>query len=111
MPEGRSGIPPHSNPEDKKDLTDPLLEWVNKRIMALEKLNVQGFVFKCRSPSCGLNDVSLYDEYGQVADTVSGIFTTRFIEHFPHLPISNDEKLHDATLLEVFMEKILSKNA
>ena len=77
-----------------------------KRVSELEKDKLCGFVFKSRSPSSGMQGVKVFTEAGMPSRRGSGIFARIFMEHFPHLPVEDDGRLHDDGLRENFIERL-----
>jgi uncharacterized protein YbbK (DUF523 family) len=90
------------------DHTDKLLSWVRIKLEELEKANLHGFIFKDRSPSCGLSGVKIYSSGGVVNEDGSGIFASEFLKHFSLLPVEGADRLHDPALMEKFMARLLS---
>ncbi|MBF0137213.1 MAG: DUF523 domain-containing protein [Magnetococcus sp. DMHC-1] len=70
----------------RQDLTDLLTTHARKRLADLATLNLQGFVFMSRSPSCGLDSVPVLQEQGQVV-LGRGIFAQACARCFPGLPM------------------------
>ncbi len=81
-----------------KDLTGQMQAWITGRLPELEKEDLCGFVFKSRSPSCGMRDVEI--------DSGMGMFAHAFMDRFPQIPVEDDERLHDAGLRENFNERV-----
>jgi len=73
---------------------------------------LSGYLVKARSPSCGLDSTSLYSAAppGQrkLIGHSSGLFTAALQEHFPHLPIAQEDTLKDPLALKDFMARALS---
>ncbi len=88
------------------DHTERMLQWANKKLTALEKNNLCGFIFKSRSPSSGIGGVKVYTPSGMPSQRGTGIFGNAFIEHFPLIPVIDDGRLHDPCLRENFIERI-----
>jgi len=90
------------------DHTDQMLRWAAGRLKALEAENLDGFIFKNRSPSSGMERVKVYPASGKgMAEKKGvGIFARAFMEHFPTLPVEEDGRLHDIILRENFIERI-----
>ncbi len=64
-----------------------------------------GFIFKGKSPSCGIKRVKVYNARGVPAPKGVGIFAQVFMEHFPLLPVEDDGCLHDPVLRANFIER------
>lgn len=74
----------------------------------LEAEDLDGFIFKSRSPSSGMERVKVYPESGKgMAEKKGvGIFARAFMDKFPNLPVEEDGRLHDIILRENFIERI-----
>ncbi len=90
----------------KRDITDQMIKWAQRRAAKLEKVGFFGFIFKSNSPSCGLERVKVYNEKGVPVKKGVGIFARIFIEHFPLLPVEDEGRLHDPKLRDNFIERI-----
>ncbi|MFO7576780.1 MAG: DUF523 and DUF1722 domain-containing protein [Pelovirga sp.] len=88
------------------DMTEQMERWAQQRVMALEAENLDGFVFKSKSPSSGMERVKLYDRKGVPKPVGVGVFARHFMEHFPLLPVEEEGRLHDARLRENFITAI-----
>jgi len=91
--------------ETGEDLTRQMEDWARSRVSGFE--NLAGFVLKCRSPSCGLRRVKVYDQRDEYQRVGTGLFARALLERFPDLAVEEDESLHDKDTLEKFIEQIL----
>ena len=94
----------------KKDLTDTMTTWAQRRVRELEKEDFCGFIFKSKSPSSGMERVKVYTEKGMPVKKGIGLFARAFMEHFPLIPVEEDGRLHDPHLRENFIERIFTLN-
>jgi uncharacterized protein YbgA (DUF1722 family)/uncharacterized protein YbbK (DUF523 family) len=92
----------------KKDYTDQMVHWAQRRVVELEKENLCGFIFKSKSPSSGMERVKVYKENGIPTNDGVGIFARIFMEHFPLVPVEEEGRLHDPKLRENFIESIFA---
>jgi uncharacterized protein YbgA (DUF1722 family)/uncharacterized protein YbbK (DUF523 family) len=92
----------------KRDMTDRMSQWALERVVALEKEDLCGFIFKSDSPSSGMERVKVYNEKGMPVKKGVGIFARIFMEHFPLLPVEDEGRLHDPGLRENFIERIFT---
>ena len=90
------------------DHTDTMVAWARKRVKALEKEDLCGFIFKKDSPSSGLKNVKVYNEKGMPVKKGVGIFARIFTEHFPRIPVEEEGRLNDDKLRENFIEQIFT---
>jgi len=76
------------------DHTERMVRWARKRVKALQKEGLCGFIFKAKSPSSGMTRVKLYDRKGVPSNRGVGLFAMHFMKHFPHLPVEEESRLH-----------------
>lgn len=90
------------------DHTEQMHTWAAKRLLLLDNEQLDGFIFKSRSPSSGMERVKVYPASGKgMAEKKGiGIFARAFMAHFPDLPVEEDGRLHDIVLRENFIERI-----
>ncbi len=92
------------------DHTDRMQTWADNRLLALEKENLCGFIFKKDSPSSGMQRVKVFNPKGMPEKKGVGIFARAFINHFPRIPVEDEGRLHDPDLRENFIERIFVLN-
>ncbi|MBI4843463.1 MAG: DUF523 domain-containing protein [Nitrospirae bacterium] len=90
------------------DHTDGMLIWIEKKLKKLEKDNLCGFVFKSRSPSCGVTDAEISSPYGIFTKYGDGIFSGKFMNRLPAIPVEDEERLHEPTVRENFIERVFA---
>lgn len=90
----------------RQDQTIILTEFSDCRIRELKSLNLSGYVFKARSPSCGIEQVPLYDRHGKASPRATGLFTLRFQKEFPSIPVTDEERLADPIFCRQFLERV-----
>ncbi len=92
----------------KIDHTERLEKWAEKRVRELEQEDLCGFIFKSKSPSCGMERVKVYHEraLGSPVTKGVGMFARIFMAHLPLLPVADEGRLHDPALRENFIERI-----
>lgn len=94
-------------PSSKSDLTDKMddfsIEFLKKQ------KNIDGFIMKNRSPSCGIKDVKIYDkEDSHTINTKHSawIFWKNILEIYNSYPIEDEWRLKNFRLREEFLTKI-----
>jgi uncharacterized protein YbbK (DUF523 family) len=71
---------------------------------------IDGYVFKAKSPSCGIRAIPRYGGGEQPADhNGRGVFAARLMAAFPLLPVVDEEQLADPALGEAFIERIFAR--
>lgn len=92
-----------------KDHTDKMNNYLEKIISELKEEEIEGFIAKTRSPSCGSNDAKVYPKAGKVpalGEKKAGYFTTELKKSFSSLVIENEGRLKNFKLRENFLIKI-----
>lgn len=92
----------------KRDLTDQMTRWAEKRVKELEKEDLCGFIFKCDSPSSGMIRVKVYSDKGMPRKVGVGMFARAFMDHFPRIPVEDDGRLHNPAIRENYIERIFA---
>lgn len=93
--------------ETRTDLTWLMLDWVTKRVEELRKEELNGFIFKGASPSCGLKHVMVFSHQGEEAGYGRGLFAHAFMTQFPDVPAEEEWSLRDDGLRRDFLERVL----
>ena len=70
---------------------------------------LDGYVFKAKSPSCGIRAIPRYRDDGVPADHRGrGLYAGRVLDRFPLLAAEDEGRLNDAGLREAFTERIFA---
>src|SRR5210317_270194 len=88
--------------KSKTDHTDRMVRWAKKRVKALEKEDLCGFIFKSNSPSSGMIRVKVYNDKGMPHKVGVGIFAREFMSRFPLIPVEDDGRLNNPQIRENF---------
>jgi uncharacterized protein YbbK (DUF523 family) len=96
--EGDPAAPRLVTRETRVDHTARMLRWAGRRVNALARRDLRGFVFKARSPSCGPG-------HGDARG--AGLFARAFMDRFPLLPVEDEERLRDPAVREAFLARLL----
>lgn len=92
--------------ESRRNMTEPMMLFVQRKVDALEEADLSGYVFKKESPSCGMDGVRVFDRPGRAGRSGAGLFTRAFRERFPLVPIEDEERLSDGMIREHFIERV-----
>ena len=68
--------------------------------------DLSGYLFKARSPSCGVAHVHVHDRTGRVHPHGRGIYADAVLNRLPLLPAEEEDRLQDAALRENFLEQV-----
>ena len=70
---------------------------------------VDGYVFKAKSPSCGVRGVPRYRLSGEASGSYgAGLYASRVMAAFPLLAVEDEGRLNDAGLREAFVERVFA---
>ena len=92
-----------------RDWTSRMHAWARERVCELVALDLSGYVFKTRSPSCGIGDVVIGDGGGERRGR--GLFAQALIDALPDLPVADEASLSDAVARARFLERVLHHRA
>lgn len=84
------------------DVTDMLTTYCQQKPAALN--NLCGYVFKSRSPSCGLNSTPVFIDGECVSEDSRGVFARALCEHYPDLPAIEEADLEHG--LDAFIQQV-----
>ncbi|WP_126456617.1 DUF523 domain-containing protein [Sulfuriflexus mobilis] len=90
----------------QQDVTRDILAYVQEVSPQLAMLS--GYIFKSRSPSCGVADVPVYREDGSIESaSASGLFAQAIQALLPDLPWSTEEALLEEAARTDFISRVL----
>ena len=95
--------------ESGTDWTGRMHAWAAARAQDLAALGLSGYVFKARSPSCGIGDVVIRD--GEDEGRGRGLFAEAVIQALPDLPVADEASLADAAVRAIFLDRVLRHHA
>ena len=91
------------------DWTKPMEKYIKSRINTLSADDLCGYIFKSKSPSCGMSRVPLYSEFGShKVKHGPGMFANAFINSFPLVPTEDEGRLNDPRIRENFIVRVFS---
>ena len=96
-------------PKSGADHTERMSRFAARRVAALEKEDLCGYVLKKDSPSCGMERVRVYSPRGGApSKTGRGLFAEALLTAFPQLPVEEEGRLCDPRLRENFVERVFA---
>jgi len=91
------------------DVTRRLAVYGNS--LAREFADICGYIFKARSPSCGIEGVATWTEQGSQAESDgTGAFAAALIRAHPDLPVTDEVRLQDPILREHFIKCVFTRH-
>lgn len=105
--EGDPDSPRAISPDDPS--TDPT-EALSKygRQIGSTHTFISGFIFKSNSPSCGMEQVKIFDQTGIPSPTGRGLFAKALMDSQPLLPCEEEGRLDDLDLRGSFLERVFA---
>jgi uncharacterized protein YbgA (DUF1722 family) len=75
--------------------------------MSQELGDISGYIFKSRSPSCGIGDAPIHGQ-GRRRSTQNGVglYAREWINRRPLLPVEDEARLLDPDVLDNFLERV-----
>jgi uncharacterized protein YbbK (DUF523 family) len=104
--EGRANAPQLIIPGTGDDLTETMKTYALKQVGELRFLDIAGFVFKSRSPSCGITNVKVFEYDGSFTRTGTGAFAAVLRDQWPELPTIDEIGLSDPKTRNHFFERL-----
>jgi uncharacterized protein YbbK (DUF523 family) len=105
--EGDPANPRLMTVESRIDKTKEMSSFCRARVGELAKEALCGFIFKARSPSCGLSGVPVHNAIIP-AGSGRGLFAAALVERFPLLPVEEEKGLGDPAAREKFIERVFN---
>lgn len=89
-----------------KTFTQEMMSYSENFFENIDQVN--GFILKGRSPSCGTKDVKIHMGKDKSAGTTKGvgIFASYAFKYYPHLPIDEEGRLTNYAIREHFLTKL-----
>ena len=91
-----------------RDYSDTMNKFSEKYLKEIS--NIDGFILKSKSPSCGVNSAKMYSnkENPIVKELTSGYFSKRIIAMYPNHPIEEEVRLNNIFIREHFYTSIFT---
>jgi uncharacterized protein YbbK (DUF523 family) len=92
--------------ETRVDYTERMEAWSRKRLAELSRLELDAYVLKSDSPSCGKDGVKLFD-YGRAPSREgTGLFARALMAAMPLLPVEDEARFRDPDVRKDFLARI-----
>jgi len=87
-----------------------MLTYAESKVSDLQARNLDGFILKKGSPSCGMERVRVYGRGGMPARNGVGVFARVLMRRWPYLPVEEEGRLNDPLLRERFIEHVFCRH-
>jgi len=91
------------------DLTDAMASYSVAKVTELQQQDLDGYVLKKGSPSCGMERVRVYSKGSPMRNGI-GVYARILMERWPHLPVEEEGRLNDPVLRENFIERVFCRH-
>jgi uncharacterized protein YbbK (DUF523 family) len=99
-----AGAPRMVDAASGKDWTEVMTLHVERRVKALARAGLDGFVLKSGSPSCGHADVRVHG----ARRPDSGLFAAALAKYLPDLPVEDEQRLRDPRVRATFLARLVA---
>lgn len=90
--------------DPSRDVTDLLASYGHD--VAIMQPELCGYVFKARSPSCGLGSTPLFDINGHLIGKTNGVYANAILITLNALPVADEEQLRVDASVEEFVNNV-----
>lgn len=90
------------------DYTEKMNSYAQRRVIALGREDLSGYVLKKDSPSCGMERVRIYGSSEMPTRRGSGLFAAALMGRYPSLPVEEEGCLNDPHMRENFVERVFA---
>jgi uncharacterized protein YbgA (DUF1722 family)/uncharacterized protein YbbK (DUF523 family) len=97
-------------PSTGEDFSERMTTFAETKVTELMKLDLDGYILKKNSPSCGLERIRVYRNGMPVRRNERGMFAAKLTERWPALPVEEEGRLNDPKLRENFIERVFARN-
>lgn len=94
----------------KKEETVDVSSELSNLVSTKDLSSISGYIFKSKSPSCGINSVKIYpkEDAPAASGRGSGLFANEFKNQYPLIPTEEDGRLNDVRLRENFVARLFA---
>lgn len=103
-------LPRLIEPNTEEDLTEKMERYSIGKVEELQTKDLDGYILKRASPSCGMERVKVFGKGGSPAKNGVGVFARVLMEKWPNLPVEEEGRLNDPVLRERFIEHVFCRH-
>ena len=108
--EGTPGSSRLRDPKSGLDLTESMTDYAERRVAELAAEDLDGYVLKKDSPTCGMERVRVWGDAGQPDRRGVGVYARVLMDRLPLLPVEEEGRLNDPVLRENFIQRLFSRH-
>jgi uncharacterized protein YbgA (DUF1722 family)/uncharacterized protein YbbK (DUF523 family) len=97
-------------PSTGEDFTHRMRNYSEKRVRELMKVDLDGYILKRGSPSCGMERIKIYSDANVNRRNGVGVYAHVLMARWPTLPVEEEGRLNDAGIRENFIERVFCRN-
>jgi uncharacterized protein YbgA (DUF1722 family)/uncharacterized protein YbbK (DUF523 family) len=97
-------------PSTGEDFTRRMQDYSRKRVRELMGDDLDGYILKRGSPSCGMERIKIYGDANVNRRNGVGLFAEVLMDRWPTLPVEEEGRLNDAGIRENFIERVFCRN-
>ena len=105
LPNDRSYIKMIGRDDPSLDITQDMQKYCQQRPPQLN--SIHGYIFKSKSPSCGVDNAPLFNDQGLDTGLTKGLFVSAILQFYPTLPITDELNLITQQQLETFLQQTI----
>ncbi|MCP8616273.1 YbgA family protein [Salirhabdus salicampi] len=96
-------------PSTREDLTEKMNKFSMEYVSSL-KNDIDGFILKGRSPTCGIRDAKVYAKFEKspVVEKTSGLFASHILNAYPSIVVEEEGRLKNFIIREHFFTKLFT---
>jgi len=97
-------------PSTGEDFSSRMRDYSRKRVRELMGVDLDGYILKRGSPSCGMERIKVYGDANVNRRDGVGLFAEILMNRWPTLPVEEEGRLNDADIRENFIERVFCRN-
>ena len=102
----QGGVHAVTDSPERTDHSTPLVRLAG--LVAREHPGLNGYIFKSKSPSCGLGSTPIHGARGQATATGTGLFAQELLRRRPDLPVIEEEDLVHPARRGAFLDQVVA---
>jgi uncharacterized protein YbbK (DUF523 family) len=72
--------------------------------------DIQGYIFKSKSPSCGISNIPVFNDRAEIINYERGVFVNAILQKYPQLPITDEQGLNTNFDYSRFLQQVKAYN-